>query len=396
MKRTTLIIVLLAVLVVSCLALTACHEHEFGEWEVIKQPTCTKDGSKERVCECGEKETEVVPATGHTFGAHIVIKQTTCTEDGADLGTCECGKTELIVVKALGHDEIKHAAQSVTCTGIGWDEYVTCSRCNYSTYKEIPPQGHKYVNKVCRACGDLEGSYGLFLSEYDTCYVVSGIGTCTDADVVIPSIYNGKPVTGIDFAAFRDCTSLTSITIPSSVTSIGTWSFYNCYNLTNITIPSSVTIIFSQAFRGCTSLTNITIPDSVTSIGEGVFMGCTSLTSITIPSSVTSIGDSAFYGCLSLENITIPPNVRIIGKSAFYGCSSLKNITIPSSVINIGVKAFYECISLSSVTFGSPNDWYVYGHDEIALSLTDPSTNAELLKSTYCNYHWYKYSLTNN
>ena len=42
------------------------HEHSFGEWTVTTEPTCTEDGSKERVCECGEKETEVIPALGHT------------------------------------------------------------------------------------------------------------------------------------------------------------------------------------------------------------------------------------------------------------------------------------------------------------------------------------------
>ena len=43
------------------------HEHTFGEWTTTKEATCTEDGSKERVCACGEKEIEVVPALGHDF-----------------------------------------------------------------------------------------------------------------------------------------------------------------------------------------------------------------------------------------------------------------------------------------------------------------------------------------
>ena len=71
-------------------------------------------------------------------------------------------------------------------------------------------------------------------------------------------------------------------------------------------IPSTyqgypVTSIGDYAFRGCTGLTSITIPDSVTSIGNNVFGDCTSLTSITIPDSVTSIGDSAFSTAYTLE-----------------------------------------------------------------------------------------------
>ena len=81
------------------------------------------------------------------------------------------------------------------------------------------------------------------------------------------------------------------------VTSIG-YAFFECTSLTSVTIPSSVTSIGDGAFMGCTGLTSITIPESVTSIGEWAFLGCTGLTSVTIPESVTRIGDKAFTGCI--------------------------------------------------------------------------------------------------
>ncbi|MEG2450817.1 MAG: leucine-rich repeat protein, partial [Clostridia bacterium] len=81
--------------------------------------------------------------------------------------------------------------------------------------------------------------------------------------------------------------------------------------------------IGDAAFSGCSSLTSVTIPSSVTSIGNAAFSGCSSLTSFTIPSSVTSIGNSAFSGCSSLTSVTIPSGVTSIGDDAFYGCSSL-------------------------------------------------------------------------
>lgn len=40
--------------------------HNFGEWETVKEATATEDGSKKRVCACGEEETEVIPALGVT------------------------------------------------------------------------------------------------------------------------------------------------------------------------------------------------------------------------------------------------------------------------------------------------------------------------------------------
>ena len=125
-------------------------------------------------------------------------------------------------------------------------------------------------------------------------FTVSGIGTCTDKDIVIPSTYNGLPVTGISWNAFENCKSLTSVTISSGVTSINYGAFNGCTSLTSVTMPDGVTSIGGHAFNGCTSLTSVTIPDGVTSIDYGAFDGCTSLTSVTIPDGVTSIGGHAF------------------------------------------------------------------------------------------------------
>ena len=54
----------------------------------------------------------------------------------------------------------------------------------------------------------------------------------------------------------------------------------------HVDIPSSWTTIGKWAFRECTSLTSITIPDNVTTIGRGPYQ-CTSLTSVTIGDSVS-------------------------------------------------------------------------------------------------------------
>lgn len=95
------------------------------------------------------------------------------------------------------------------------------------------------------------------LSYDGTYYIVTGIGTVTDTEIIIPSTYNGLPVTSIGNSAFDGCTSLTGIEIPDSVTSINMW-----------------------AFRGCTSLTSMTIPESVIDIGYGAFSGCFKLVEV--------------------------------------------------------------------------------------------------------------------
>ena len=56
--------------------------------------------------------------------------------------------------------------------------------------------------------------------------------------------------TTIGYAAFCDCSSLTSITIPDSITSIGSYAFYGCSGLKQIKIPLSVNALGSQTLGG--------------------------------------------------------------------------------------------------------------------------------------------------
>ena len=129
----------------------------------------------------------------------------------------------------------------------------------------------------------------------------------------------------LGYAAFSDCSGLTSLTIPSSVTSIGENAFDGCSGLTSLTIPSSVTSIGEDAFYGCSGLTSLTIPSSVTSIGENAFDGCSGLTSFTIPSSVTSIGWGAFCGCSGLTSIYVyTEKLPNMGSDVFAGCDAKK------------------------------------------------------------------------
>jgi len=168
-------------------------------------------------------------------------------------------------------------------------------------------------------------------------------------------------VTTIGSGTFAGCRNLTFISIPNGVTSIGGGAFENCSSLTSITIPDSVTSIGGGAFKNCSSLTSITIPDSVTSIGDDVFSGCSSLTSITIPAGVTSIGDHAFKGCCGLTSIAIPAGVTSIGEYAFSGCNSLTTISIPEGVTSIEDYAFEECSSLTSISI--PNSVTAIGRN---------------------------------
>ena len=155
------------------------------------------------------------------------------------------------------------------------------------------------------------GSYGLsYKQNNDGTYTVTGVGTCTATDILIPMTHNEKAVTSIGYEAFSDCSEITKITIPNSVTSIGNGAFGGCSGLTSINIPNDITIIDCNTFFRCTGLTSITIPNNVTEIDGSAFSNCRGLTSINIPNSVTVIGTGAFSGCINIKSITFEGTVE--------------------------------------------------------------------------------------
>ena len=168
--------------------------------------------------------------------------------------------------------------------------------------------------------------------------------------------YNGEKydVTSIGAGAFRHCSGLTSLTIPSSVTTIGGSAFYGCSGLTSLTIPSSVTSIGTSAFFDCSGLTSLTIPSSVTSIGESAFSGCSGLTSLTIPSSVTTIGRYAFSGCSGLTSLTIPKSVKVIYNNSFEDCTSLRDVYCYIESVPTTSASAFQGASLSTATLHVP------------------------------------------
>ena len=135
--------------------------HAWGEWNpngdgthtrICTNPNC--DAKEENVpCGGDSRATCIRPGTcttcgGSYYGGHDLVqhaaKAPTCTEKGWNAyETCSrCDHTTYAELPALNHDLEQHAAKAPTCTEIGWDAYETCSRCDYTTRKELPALNH--------------------------------------------------------------------------------------------------------------------------------------------------------------------------------------------------------------------------------------------------------------
>ncbi len=203
------------------------------------------------------------------------------------------------------------------------------------------------------------------------------------ANIKIPDIYSGLPVTEIGAGAFKSL-KIESITIPGSVTTIGKAAFSGCVLLTMVKIPNGVTHICGDAFEYCKRLKIVLISASVIRIDGFIFNKCDSLKKIwveednkiyksidgnlyfedgktllqyamgkiasrfVIPDGVEKIGDMAFYDGKHLKTVIMPDSLKDIGSSAFMGCKKLKSAEIPAGVVNIGDSAFMSS-GISSV-----------------------------------------------
>lgn len=306
----------------------------------------------------------------------------------------------------------------------------SCSHCDHldSDRDELCDKcGKNYI--VAFQNEDPKYSEGLeFASWDDGSCELSGRGTCTDTEIVIPPVSpEGDKVVSISGKAFsnRDkCEDIRSISIPDSVQEITAGAFKGCVYLKRIKIPfvglyngvqgagSHFGMIFgllqdpdldnkfnlsglshytagtkTYHFAIPQTLETVVISDFCTGIGDKAFLNCTYIKNVEISKGIRSIGSAAFRNCSSIENIAIPSSVTSIGSTAFMNCSSIKSITIPSSVMSIGASAFNNS-GLSKVTFNGSNDWKTGDTILSADELSDPSTAASYLGFVHVYSDW--------
>lgn len=125
-----------------------------------------------------------------------------------------------------------------------------------------------------------------------------------------------------------------TVVIPSSlggypVQAIGEDAFSSCYAVERVIVPEGVTELERIAFRFCTGLTYIQLPSTLRSIGENAFYRCEGLEEIEIPEGVTELGNKAFRGCTRLQRVTLPRSLKTIPWYAFFECHARLTIYAP-------------------------------------------------------------------
>lgn len=376
----TLTVVLLLCLV-SCFGQTE-HTHKFGEWSTTKNATCTEDGVKTRYCECGEKQSDVLPAINHNYvdgecancGALNECKHknfdvlpaidSTCTEKGKTEGKkcLDCGEVFLAQQETplKDHTEVIDKAVAPTCTTEGKTEGKHCSVCGITLVAQTLSDAldHNPLGGFCTSCNaKIPGLYywdGHMLASWAELIDTYGIDMTMDYTMDDHYSHTSNPSYVLNNSNLHLGSKLV---IDDSVTSIGDYAFCYCDYLKSIVLPNDLKSIGHQSFSGCDSLESIEIPASVENIGGQAFYGCNSLrfnefnnalylgnninpyfalitttntdiTNCDIHEDTTLIAGVAFLDCTSLESIKIPASVEYICNYAFFLCPALENIIV--------------------------------------------------------------------
>lgn len=363
----------------------------------------------------------------HTDIKFVVDTPETCKATGVQHSQCNsCGaivESNIVIEKSdehtLGEWEIESEA---TCLASG-ERFKRCTVCKRKVeIEEIPPSdNHSYRLGACTLCSrEQPASTGLqFTSDADGA-TVSGMGSCTDTSLVIPSVSpDGKPVVAIAENAFANKSGITSVVIPDSVSSVGDGAFKGT-SITHASVPAPVVYavrlgtlvdltvtgrgkIPDSAMTSATNLARVTIKEGVTSIGESAFFSCTKIYALSMPDSLTTIGELAFSKCESLRGkLTIGSGVVTIGDKAFNGANNITAVYIPESVKHIGLGAFVSLYgvygrndsSIVDVEFEVTEGWFASSNaaDTAGTSISpakleDNAVAADVISNAYGQFY---------
>lgn len=152
--------------------------------------------------------------------------------------------------------------------------------------------------------------------------------------------------------AFKGCTSVQSLDIPSITTVEGS-AFEGCSSLESVRIAAK--IVNKKAFADCTKLAAVELEEGITTIQSMAFSN-TAITSVTVPSSLSNVtvenGKGPFADTKitsvhgKVEDDTAETGAVILSDkiidNMFAGCGSITDVTIPASVKTIGTNAFKD------------------------------------------------------
>ena len=248
------------------------------------------------------------------------------TWSSLDTNIADVSSNGLVTAKKLGVTKV--ICKSNDNSSIQDTCIVLCSNLSYGLFTAPTEEGAELTYYVDRYTGNCMVWNGNNNTAIDKGYT---------GKITIPNEIFGLKVTQIGNNAFRDCTGITEVVVPSNVTKIGRFAFLGCTSLATITGMDNVESIGISAFSSSLSSSQgipwyNSLPDGLVYIGKALYSYKGTIpdnTEISIKEGTLSICSSAFSGS-GLVSASIPKTVKELGGNPFRSCNELKRIIVAS------------------------------------------------------------------
>ena len=219
------------------------------------------------------------------------------------------------------------------------------SYCSDLTTINIPSGLTRIGNSAFESCPQLS----LDISTLTGNSIQYGARAFKDASSIYGNLVFASGTTFNDDGRIFEGTKITSADLSNtSITALPQFMFYNCTSLTTVTLPSAVTTLNQHVFNGCTSLSSIDL-SNITTLEQQAFFGCSSLTSVNT-GNLTTIKDNCFRDCTSLSSLSSTNSITYLGDRCFQNSGLSGNVSF-SNLSTLGANTFVGCRQLTSIDF---------------------------------------------
>jgi len=216
----------------------------------------------------------------------------------------------------------------------------------YLVFAIIPLFATAFTGEV-----DIDGVKYNLSTKMETAEAVGLSNPDYAGELVIPGtvVYEGRACRVNIVRGFAACKNITSVKLGEGISTIRKDAFKNCSNLAVITLPSTITSVGAAAFDGTAWLE--AQPDGVVYLESIAYTYKGEMSegaAVELREGTTLVADRCFYDQLKLKKVVFPSTLKRISHEAFFNCSSLESLSLHN--VELGKLVFAYCSSLKDLS----------------------------------------------